>query len=232
MAIVTLKAKPGLICLLFFAPLLFPSVAKSGLPDLDQVISNLQATYEGIQDLQARFYQISRHKSSGGMEESGGILLMKKPGMMRWEYKSPEARLIVSDGTSLYIYSPADRQVIVQEAPQVFTSLVVNLLAGMGRLQEDFRIQWGKAEGRTGRGRLLLELKPIQPQGQVHLILMEIHPETFLVERIILKDAYSNTSIFSFKKVKVNTGLNESLFIFVPPPGTEVIKGLPGMKRP
>jgi outer membrane lipoprotein carrier protein len=158
--------------------------------------------------------------------------MMKKPGRMRWEYQRPEARLIVSDGSTLYLYSPAEHQVIVQEAPQAFTSLAVNFLAGMGRLAEDFRIQWGRPEDKARKGNLLLELKPIQPQGQIRLILMEVHPETFLVERIVLKDVLANTTVLSFKKVKVNSALNDNLFKFVAPPGTEVIKGLPGTKRP
>jgi outer membrane lipoprotein-sorting protein len=61
---------------------------------------------------------------------------------------------------------------------------------------------------------------------------MEVHPETFLVERIVLKDVLANTTVLSFKKVKVNSALNDNLFKFVAPPGTEVIKGLPGTKRP
>ena len=216
---------------LWIGILLVPLLARAESPDLEQVISQIQTTYEGIQDLSARFHQVSRLKSSGTREESSGSLLMKKPGMMRWEYKSPEARSIVSDGKSLYIYSPRDHQVIVQETSKAFSSLAVDLLTGMGRLKEDFRIQWGKTQEKARKGSLLLELKPIQLQSQVQLVLIEVHPETFMVERIVLKDPYSNTTDLTLKRVKTNTGLQDHLFAFTPPPGTEVIKGFPGVKR-
>jgi outer membrane lipoprotein carrier protein len=232
MALFQLSFRQTLIFLLSWIIVLLPGGAGADLPDLDQTVLNLQASYEKIEDLSARFSQTSIHKSSGVKEEGRGILMMKKPGRMRWEYQRPEARLIVSDGSTLYLYSPAEHQVIVQEAPQAFTSLAVNFLAGMGRLAEDFRIQWGRPEDKARKGNLLLELKPIQPQGQIRLILMEVHPETFLVERIVLKDVLANTTVLSFKKVKVNSALNDNLFKFVAPPGTEVIKGLPGTKRP
>jgi len=231
MAIDIRKTRQRLIFFFIIPLLLYPSLTKSHPSDLEEVVSRLQATYEGIQDLSARFVQISLHKGSGGKEESRGSLMMRKPGMMRWEYKSPEPRSIVCDGKSLYIYSPADRQVIVQEAPQAFSSLAVNFLAGMGKLSEEFRIEWGRSEEKARKGSLLLELEPIQREAQIQLVLMEIHPETYLVERIVLRDAYSNTTILSFKRVKVNTGLQDGLFTFVPPPGVEVIKGFPGIKK-
>jgi outer membrane lipoprotein carrier protein len=231
MAVVILKSPKKTMYLWVLFLLLVPPAAGAEAPDLEQVVAKVQETYEGIQDLSARFQQVSLIKGSPGREESSGDVLLKKAGMMRWEYKSPEPRLIICDGTTLYIYSPVDHQVILQEASKVFTSTAVNLLAGMGKLREDFSIRWGKAPAKGSSG-LLLELKPVQPQGQIEQIWMEVNPETFLVERIVLKDMLSNTTTLSFKKVKTNTGLDDELFTFVPPPGTQVIKAPPGVKRP
>ena len=44
-------------------------------------------------------------------------MLVKKPGMMRWTYTSPEKKEFVSDGRKLYSYVPEDRQVIVSTVP-------------------------------------------------------------------------------------------------------------------
>lgn len=216
---------PGILLLLTL-----PSLVRGESPDLDEVISNLQATYEGIQDLSAQFRQTSVQKSTGSKEESKGSLEIKKPGKMRWEYKEPEKRWIISDGRLLYIYSPSDRQAIIQDLSKGFTYSAVNLLTGMGNLREDFLIRWGKADGKGRGGELLLELKPVHSADQIDSILMEVHPKTFMVERIVLKDAFSNTTTITLRKVKTNTGLDDSLFTFVPPPGTEIIKGSPGRK--
>ncbi len=226
------KSTPSIIWFCAVIASFLPTMANGEAPDLDQVISKVQETYEGIQDLSARFQQVSVIKGSPGKEESSGVVLLKKPGMMRWEYKSPESRLIVCDGKTLYIYSPADHQVIIQEASQAFTSTAFNLLGGMGKLREDFSIRWGKSAAKGSDGGLLLEMKPVQSQAQVAQILLEVNPQTFLVERIVLQDMLSNTTTLSVKKVKINTGLAESLFTFLPPPGTEVIKGAPGVKKP
>ena len=207
-------------------------MAEGEAPDLDQVISKVQETYEGIQDLSARFQQVSLIKGSPGKEESSGVVLLKKPGMMRWEYKSPESqidRLRWED--PLYLFSRGSSGDPSGGLQSLHLS-AVNLLGGMGKLREDFSFQWGKSGSKGSSGALLLELKPVQSQGQVGQILMEVNPQTFLVERIVLQDIFSNTTTLSFKKLKINTGLKDSLFTFVPPAGTQIIKGLPGPKKP
>jgi len=225
-------AKGGGWLILAAVLLLFPSAARAQVEDLERTVGELQATYEKIQDLSAQFHQLSTQPASGFREESRGSLMMKRPGKMRWEYRSPDRRLIVSDGRWLYLYFPAERQVVIQEAPVAFAPLGLNFLTGMGKLAEDFRIQWGRPEKKAHKGNLLLELKPVDPSAQIQEILMEIHPQTFLVERMILRDTLSSTTILTFKRVRINSGLDDRLFSFVPPPGTRVIEGLPGTRRP
>ena len=51
----------------------------------------------------------------GSRDHERGIVQIKPPGRMRWEYKDPEDKLFVSDGQALLFYVPADKQVIVSE---------------------------------------------------------------------------------------------------------------------
>ena len=46
-----------------------------------------------------------------------GTVVIKRPGRMRWVYTAPERKEFVSDGTKIYAYFPADKQVIVSPAP-------------------------------------------------------------------------------------------------------------------
>ena len=40
-----------------------------------------------------------------------GTLWLKKPGKMRWEYRSPRDKLFLSDGKDAWFYVPGERQV-------------------------------------------------------------------------------------------------------------------------
>ena len=67
-----------------------------------------------------------------------GVVSIKRPGRMRWEYKDPEAKLFISDGRTFYFYVPADRQVGVSEQ-DAERSLAGRLLASVDRLAPSSR---------------------------------------------------------------------------------------------
>src|SRR5437899_1040883 len=80
-------------------------------PDVHSVASiarNVDNRYNHITTLQAEFTELYR---GAGMERrESGTLWLKKPGKMRWEYRSPREKLFVSDGKNVWFYVPDDRQ--------------------------------------------------------------------------------------------------------------------------
>src|SRR6202046_958781 len=81
--------------------------------DVHAIAQAVDEHYNHLRSLQAEFTEIYR---GSGMErtESGTLWLakggLKKPGKMRWEYRSPREKLFVSDGRDAWFYVPADRQ--------------------------------------------------------------------------------------------------------------------------
>ena len=72
---------------------------------------------------------------------SEGTVQIKKPGKMRWDYTAPEKKLFVSDGSTIYLYVPADKQVIVSPVPaDDSATTAVLFLAGKGNLARDFTV--------------------------------------------------------------------------------------------
>jgi len=55
---------------------------------------------------------------------------VKKPGKMRWDYKSPEQKLFLSDGRRIYLHVPADNQVIIPFDVLDFSQTQHSLLPG------------------------------------------------------------------------------------------------------
>ena len=68
-------------------------------------------------------------------------MFVKKPGKMRWNYKSPEEKVFVSDGRQIQLYVPADKQVMISPLPadDQATSAVLFLM-GRGNLTRDFTV--------------------------------------------------------------------------------------------
>ena len=81
----------------------------------EELARRIEARHRSVRDLTARFVQTYRSGLLGREMVETGILSLKPPGRMRWEYREPEKKTFVSDGKNFYFYVPADRQVIVRE---------------------------------------------------------------------------------------------------------------------
>ena len=83
--------------------------AQAASPDLHTLAQAVDEHYNHLHTLQAEFTEIYR---GAGMDRTeSGTLWLKKPGKMRWEYRSPRDKLFLSDGKDAWFYVPGDKQV-------------------------------------------------------------------------------------------------------------------------
>ena len=90
--------------LLRFAIVLFATlVPATGLAaDAKTLAAAVDSHYNHLHSLQAEFAEI--YRGSGMDRTESGTLWLKKPGKMRWEYRSPREKLFVSDGKDAWFY--------------------------------------------------------------------------------------------------------------------------------
>jgi outer membrane lipoprotein carrier protein len=184
---------------------------------------NLQRKYEQVRDFSADF----EHTYEGGVLRKKiterGTLLVKKPGMMRWTYTSPEKKEFVSDGRSLYSYVPADRQVIVgQVTPADEASSPALFLAGKGNIQRDFTPRMAAARDLAATD-VALELVPKAPQRDYDWIVLVLDRTTLQIRRLITTDAQGGTSTIVFSRLRENVGLPDKAFAFTIPRGVDIV---------
>ena len=194
-------------------------------PSLGEVVDKVRETCTHAQDLSARFEQITTIRSLNQEQRAEGILLLKRPTKMRWEYQKPEPRLFVTDGKTLWAYSPADKQVVVQEVGEAFASrLPISILAGDCQLRRDFEIsEVDNAATRRSTNSMVLDLRPKRTEAGVTRMLLEVNLRSYTIERITVFDASGNTSVYRLSDMKLNPGLPDQQFTFTPPPGVTVV---------
>ena len=95
------------LCLLLGLALPSPSAASPPISRLDQVVRTLERHYNRLRTMKANFVQIYRTDERAPSREEAGILYLKKPGKMRWEYTRPEVKLFLSDGKKIFFYVPS-----------------------------------------------------------------------------------------------------------------------------
>ncbi|MGE5245071.1 MAG: LolA family protein [Betaproteobacteria bacterium] len=186
--------------------------------------ARLQKKYATIRDFSADFV----HSYEGGVLRKQlterGQVLVKKPGMMRWEYTEPDHKLFVSDGVKLYSYIPADKQVIVTSVPREDEATTpVLFLAGKGDLTRDFAPSLVEPPPGMPPGTLALKLVPKTRQPEYDWLVLAVEPGTLTLRGLVTVDAEGGQSTFSFRNMKENVHLSDKEFAFKIPRGVDVV---------
>lgn len=137
---VSFNVKTCLIALLVTVP---------GLPEVG--VTGLLKTIEDRYNRSATM-QVSFEQSLGGQgritRTERGMLYLRRPGRMRWDYESPQGKLLVVDGKNAFYYNPATRKA-EKSTVKESDDLRVPLAFLMGRLdfQRDFKRFISRTEG-------------------------------------------------------------------------------------
>src|ERR1700691_2358597 len=83
-------------------------VAFGATSPADIVIHRLEARYHHAATLKAAVFE-RYSDGNGGVSAESGTVYFSRPGRMRWEYRSPEEKLFLVDGTNVWFYVPADK---------------------------------------------------------------------------------------------------------------------------
>lgn len=194
-------------------------------PDVQVLVERLQAHYDALDGFEAEFTQRYERKILRRAIEESGRVIVKKPGRMRWEYRAPEEKLFVTDGSRSYFYIPLEKQVMVSHHPEGAMGMAegspFELLAGRSRMTDSFAFFTSDAP--ATRGGTMLHLIPTTRHEEFEDVEVEIDPETGELLRVVLIDAQRNRTEFIFENLQRNLNLPESLFQFTIPSGVEVV---------
>ena len=192
-------------------------------PSADALARAVQAHYQQVRDFTANFEQAYVGGALKRRSVERGTVTIRKPGRMRWDYEAPEKKLFISDGTRMYFYVPADKQVRVSAMPEegrVPTPIL--FLAGRGDLLRDFKVEEVAAPaGSTGSR--ALRLRPVRPEPEYDALTLVVDAGTHVMRQLIVTDGQGGTSTFSFTNLRENVGVAESRFVFTMPKGVDVV---------
>jgi outer membrane lipoprotein carrier protein len=216
----------------FAGALLLIVVASAGAvaEDVHSIAQAVDEHYNHLRSLQAEFTEVYR---GSGMDrtESGTVWLekggLKKPGKMRWEYRSPREKLFVSDGKDAWFYVPSDRQARKTDARKLddIRSPLAFLL-GKSKLEKELQgLSLAPDVAPITSGDVVLRGVPQALADRVSEILLEINPDHRIV-RIVINEVEGTMTEYRFSEQKENVAIPEGRFQFSPPPGTETVDEL------
>jgi len=199
--------------------------AQSVRPPAVDVARAVQAHYDTVRDFTAAFTQTYVGGVLRKRITEQGRLEVKKPGRMRWEYTQPEPKTFVSDGSQMYSYIPADRQVYVSPVPsEDQATTAVLFLSGKGNLLRDFDVSYAD-DADAPAGMIALRLDPKLPERDYDWLELVVDRRTYQIRSLVAADRQGGTSTFQFSNLQENVELSDKTFEFKIPRGVDVIRG-------
>lgn len=192
------------------------------LPNVHEVAQAVDDHYNRLRSLEAQFTEI--YQGAGMNRTEGGMLWLKKPGKMRWEYRSPEEKLFVGDGKNAWLYLPAEKQVRksnMRKLEDLRSPLA--FLLGKTKLEKELQgLSFAPDAPVLKSGDVVLKGAPRGMEDQVQNVLLEITAE-HQIARIVIHAVDDSVTEYRFSDLKEDAPAADSKFQFVPPTGTEVI---------
>ena len=132
-----LRAKIPLALFALSFLLTIPAISGSTAENEDQIVDQLQKSYDSIADFTADFRQETELTTLKKTLKAWGKVTYKRPGKMLWRFDEPKNQWVLADGKSLYFYQPDQKQVLKTPLKNAFrTDVPLTFLLGIGNSGE------------------------------------------------------------------------------------------------
>lgn len=216
-------ASPIALCLtLFLTILLFHAVdsmaAESADGQKEKILTGIEMRYGG-KEFSASYQQTSILKALEVNESASGKVFFSHPGKMRWEYSEPEVHQIISDGVSLWIYKPDEKQVTKGSAAQFFKEGAGGaFLSDISTMRKNYTITVNSGDPSS----IEMTMIPKKKNQDISSITLTVAKDSYDIKKVVTFNAYGDATELVFSNITF-TELDDSLFKFSVPEGVDII---------
>ncbi|MBP9089204.1 MAG: outer-membrane lipoprotein carrier protein LolA [Kofleriaceae bacterium] len=197
-----------------------PSVVVAANPANDAV-DHVQQFYAGIKQVTAKFRQSVTNATFGQAKDSDGMVWIRKPGKMRWDYyakkkgnKTTTKKSFISNGKYLYVVEHDNKQVMKKSLENDLMPVAVSFLYGKGDLRADFNAELDTSKKYGAEGEIVLKLSPKKPSAQYRNLILVVAPTNYRVTQSIIIDSSNNINHFRFYEPDFEKAQQDSWFEF------------------
>ena len=191
--------------------------AYAGDTPLNDLLKTVEQRYNRAKTLQVVFREDYTKRGHARRTESG-VLQLRKPGRMRWDYTSPKGKLAVCDGKTLWLYSPDENRVDkwpLKDSDDMRAPLA--FLLGKLHFDKEFRNVQGKREGEDTR--ITAEPKTDSlPYSAVEFLVTS----QGRIREVRVTQFDQSVMGYTFDQEKMDPKLDDKLFQFQAPKGAEI----------
>lgn len=176
----------------------------------------LKALLDDIDSLQGTFSQTVKDGQGELMQSGEGSFALQRPGYFLWESEQPFAQTIIATPTTVWVYDPDLEQATRRSATRETGNPAALLSGELQDLEAEFRVQRSDHQDEA-----TFTLVPKQKDAQYREIVLRFSNGT--LAGLDFSDPLQQTTRIDFVQLTTNPELDESVFIFEPPEGTDII---------
>jgi outer membrane lipoprotein carrier protein len=216
--------KPAFLLVLLLLASFWPAnpSLQAQTPSAGAFAARIDQHYNSLHSLEINFTQ--EFAGMGMNRREAGVLLLKKPGRMRWTYSNPAGKLFVLDGHNAYFYSPGDttaQRVPAKQLDDLRSPL--QLLLGHTKLAKELTsLTIAPAEN----GAYTLSGIPRGLEKRVSSFSVTANADG-AIQSLQVEETDGVRNTFNFTAEKPNAPATDSDFVFTPPAGVTIVDGMP-----
>lgn len=199
------------------AILLLTLSALSTAADAPTSVQSLHRFFAEVNRYTSPFTQTLLDDAGKSVQEAKGRLWIERPNKFRWNYDSPSKQQIVSDGEKLFVYDEDLRQVTVRSLKQGLLDTPAMLLAGRGRVEDQFTVKDLGSEN----GLEWVQLLPKRKDSGIEQVRLGF--ERGRLKSFEITDGLGQTTRYVLHSGLENQPIDPSRFSFTAPPGVDVV---------
>jgi outer membrane lipoprotein carrier protein len=192
-------------------------MAALGAPAWGSPATEVEKYLSGLASWSAEFTQTIDDGHGTVLRSAAGRLYLQRPGKFRWDYSQPSEQLVLADGKQIWFYDKDLAQANVRDMDTSLASTPASLLSGSGSVSAQFNV----TAMPPSAGLQWYQLVPKHADTDFQLV--RIGFDKGELRSMFLADKLNQITQLTFANSKRNLTLAPDLFLFVPPPGVDVI---------
>ena len=177
---------------------------------------NINDYLNGINTLTAVFKQTIFSSSNEAIDYSEGLIWLKKPGQILWEFQRPNIKKIILNGESISIYDASLNQLLIVPYTDQYQSSLASILINNDNLEAFYEIHSKINDGE------FYTVTLFQKKNDSLFTKIEITISEMLIHKIKLWDSSEQFISIVLENVEMNISLLDSSFKFIPPKGVDI----------
>lgn len=180
-------------------------------------LEELKTRYDRLQSLRASFTQVIGSEFADDSTRIRGRVVLADN---KYRVQTP-SQTVVTDGETTWIYSPADSQVVVNDAGSQESTVTPQTF--LTASTETYRVESTRTQRRNGSPHAVLSLHATQKSAGFREATLWMRTSDRIVTRLRVTDRNGSTLDLRLQDIVVNAPLDGTPFTFSAPQGVEVV---------